>query len=116
MRSSLDFRLYLRPYLQDGVRALPEDGVSLDTYIFNIFVDDFLYRVTTLSDEDGITLYKSVDCHVCNTYAIHSHDITLNVPCLAGKAHQTEGEYPKLRETAYKAFSFRQCVFNHLSN
>lgn len=116
MRSSLDFRLYLRPYLQDGVRALLEDGVSLDTYIFNIFINDFLDRVTMLSDEDGITLNQGVDCHVCNTYAVHSHGITHNVPCLAGHAHQAEGERPKLRETAYKAFSFRQCVFYHLSN
>ena len=116
MRSSLDFRLYLRLYLQDGVRALLEDGVSLDTYIFNIFINDFLDRVASLSDEDGITLYKSVDCHVCNTYAVHSHDITVNVPCLAGKTHQTEDECPKTHETAYKAFSFRQRVFYHLSD
>lgn len=54
------FCLHLCNDLGNCVNSLLHNGVSSYVYIINIFIDDFLYRVSTLTNVDGVTLNQGV--------------------------------------------------------
>jgi hypothetical protein len=87
-------RLHLCNDLGNGVNSLLQYGVSSYVYIINIFIDDFLYRVSTLTDMDGVSLNQGVHAPCGYVDGIMMHDVSFYVASLTRNAHKQEHDRP----------------------